>query len=884
LASVDLDPSTAGRQTTFINSEGTYTADNSGNVTFTPGASFVGIATPINYTINDDGSGGTTAISTSNLATITITVGAGPPTITVTNANPIVSAGTTSTNIPYSAVTGSPSQYRIDFDAAANIAGLADVPPTGLPASPITITSLEALPAGTYHGTLYVKNTDINTESIGTEITITVSSASQATVLSSPATAVTATSATLGGDVNSDGGSTVTERGVVYSTSINPTTSDTKTQVGSGTGVYSQSVTGLSPGTTYHFRAYAINSLGTSYGSDQLFTTITITHAPSPFPYSESFKNSTAPEMVFGGSPVAATLTAANGLDANGSGYLRLTTASSSQSGFARDTTIFPTSNGLSVSFEYFTYGGTGADGFTFFLFDADVVHRAPNAAYTTGGFNIGGFGGSLGYAQNTTNHPAGLSKGYLAIGFDEFGNFSNPSQGRQGGPGQKPSSVTLRGDGDGTGAGSPAGSNYEYLTSIQTTNATAMAAAGGGSTFSMGGGVNGRTGGGLSASSSGYRKAKIELLPNGSGTGYVINVWITEGNAGGGTVHHVVTNYSYISTGAIPANLSYGFAASTGGSNNYHEIRNLEILVPAGIELAPTVADITKTGTENVTIPFTSQNFTSKFSSPSGNTLVKIKVTSLPNSGTLRLNGTDIEVNQEINFSDVSGITFVPAPNYVGTTTFQWNGSDGTLYAESNANVSMTVSAAVSHNFTINAIANSTVNENSVYTGLSPAITGTPAGSLTYTLGGPDAFDFSINPSTGVVSMIPRNFESPADANTDNVYEVTITAMDTENNSATQHWTVTVLNVVEAATFSINPIANATVNENTVYTGVTPAITGTPIGGTAPANFTIVPIPDTQFYTGELNGGSNAIFKAQTNWVATNKNAVGPINHLQIC
>ncbi|MDD2304420.1 MAG: right-handed parallel beta-helix repeat-containing protein [Prolixibacteraceae bacterium] len=82
-----------------------------------------------------------------------------------------------------------------------------------------------------------------------------------------------ATSATVGGTVSSDGGATVTEHGVVYSLSGTPDISDTKVQIGSGTGSFSQSVTGLLRSTSYFARAYASNSLGTAYGSVQTVTT-----------------------------------------------------------------------------------------------------------------------------------------------------------------------------------------------------------------------------------------------------------------------------------------------------------------------------------------------------------------------------------------------------------------------------------------------------------------------------------------------------------------------------------------------------------------------------------------------------------------------------------
>ncbi len=85
-------------------------------------------------------------------------------------------------------------------------------------------------------------------------------------------------SATMGGEVTSDGGSTVTDRGVVYNTTGNPilTLSDTKVAIGSGTGIFSQEETGLNYSTTYYVKAYVINATDTVYGSEQSFTTYAI--------------------------------------------------------------------------------------------------------------------------------------------------------------------------------------------------------------------------------------------------------------------------------------------------------------------------------------------------------------------------------------------------------------------------------------------------------------------------------------------------------------------------------------------------------------------------------------------------------------------------------
>src|SRR6187402_2802765 len=126
------------------------------------------------------------------------------------------------------------------------------------------------------------------------------------------------------------------------------------------------------------------------------------------FPFSQSFQNSTAPGINFSGSPFA-FLTAPS-IDANGSGYLRLTNNSGNQKGFMwTDAIIFPSGYGMQISFEYYTYGGNGADGIAFVLFDALVNNPAPGA-----------YGGSLGYAQRTAEN--GFQGGYLGIGIDEFG------------------------------------------------------------------------------------------------------------------------------------------------------------------------------------------------------------------------------------------------------------------------------------------------------------------------------------------------------------------------------------------------------------------------------------------------------------------------------
>lgn len=86
-------------------------------------------------------------------------------------------------------------------------------------------------------------------------------------------TNVTENSATVGGSVANDGGANITERGIVWGLTSNPTIVDNKKSSGSGMGDFSVSLTDLDANSQYYIRAYAINSKGTAYGNQQQFTT-----------------------------------------------------------------------------------------------------------------------------------------------------------------------------------------------------------------------------------------------------------------------------------------------------------------------------------------------------------------------------------------------------------------------------------------------------------------------------------------------------------------------------------------------------------------------------------------------------------------------------------
>lgn|GEM_PF-429942 len=139
----------------------------------------------------------------------------------------------------------------------------------------------------TYHFRMNGTNSDGTTN--GNDMTFAPGAAS---VTTTAATAITMTTATSGGNVVSDGGSTVTTRGVCWSTSANPTIAGSHTTDGSGLGAFTSSLTGLTSNTLYHIRAYGTNSFGTWYGADLTFTTLCALY---PLPFTESFNNTSIP-------------------------------------------------------------------------------------------------------------------------------------------------------------------------------------------------------------------------------------------------------------------------------------------------------------------------------------------------------------------------------------------------------------------------------------------------------------------------------------------------------------------------------------------------------------------------------------------------------------
>ncbi len=156
----------------------------------------------------------------------------------------------------------------------------------------VTVTSLT--PGTTYWYRVYEYNGSGSTKYY-TTATATNNPNSQA-ALSGPTVAstnagrlITETSARSGGNVSSDGGTTITERGIVYGTTTSPTTAGSKVTATGTTGTFTCDMSGLTRNTTYYVRAYATNASSTSYGPEITFTSAPLTATAATSPTATSF-------------------------------------------------------------------------------------------------------------------------------------------------------------------------------------------------------------------------------------------------------------------------------------------------------------------------------------------------------------------------------------------------------------------------------------------------------------------------------------------------------------------------------------------------------------------------------------------------------------------
>lgn len=228
------------------------------------------------------------------------------------------------------------------------------------------------------------------------------------------------------------------------------------------------------------------------------------------------------------------------------SGYLRLTENTGNNAKAVTVPGIFPAAgNYISVEFRHYAYktgGATGADGIAVTLSDYAVPPQP------------GAFGGSLGYAQRTG--VVGFAGGWLGVALDEYGNFSNPTEGRLGGSGFFPQSVTARASGSGM-------SDYRYLGHAVVGNVDNTSSATPARGFLYQVVVDARN----NTTGSGPTGVQVNR-DTGSGYGALLsfpNIFTTATGLG-------------FTQAVVPNNWQISFTGSTGGSTNTHEIGALKI------------------------------------------------------------------------------------------------------------------------------------------------------------------------------------------------------------------------------------------------------------------------------------------------------------------
>lgn len=114
------------------------------------------------------------------------------------------------------------------------------------------------------------------------KLTISAAGSAPTITATTAVSSITCSSGSSGGATINDGGQSITVKGICWNTSINPTTANSKTtDGGTGTANFTSSLSSLSAGTTYYVRAYATNAVGTGYGPNESFTTLSSTTAGS---------------------------------------------------------------------------------------------------------------------------------------------------------------------------------------------------------------------------------------------------------------------------------------------------------------------------------------------------------------------------------------------------------------------------------------------------------------------------------------------------------------------------------------------------------------------------------------------------------------------------
>jgi len=246
-------------------------------------------------------------------------------------------------------------------------------------------------------------------------------------------------------------------------------------------------------------------------------------------------------------------------LDANGAGALELTTPATTQQGFIVTNPTFATSAGLVITYTDYSFGGStpSADGLAMFLSDASKAE--PTAP--------GQSGGSLGYANGT--NASGVANAYLGVGMDEYGNFSNPTEGRNGGPGAVPETVAVRG---------AAASGWQYLTGAKNAS---------GAPASLPFNIDQP-----SATSRPKNAPTVQVTLTSGG---LLSVAIDFHDGNGFLTDIPPTNIVGLSgQPAVPTSVHLGFTSSTGGATSRHQLGLVTVATIGSSQISTTQDNVT--------------------------------------------------------------------------------------------------------------------------------------------------------------------------------------------------------------------------------------------------------------------------------------------------
>jgi hypothetical protein len=190
------------------------------------------------------------ALTTDSVTLITSTTAKSGGNITNDGGSPIISRGICWSNMPNESILGN---HSIDGAGKGSF-----------------VSSLIGLTPGTQYFVRAYATNSVGT-SYGNEVIFTC--ANTPNITTAPITLITSSTATSGGKDISDGNSPITQKGICWSEFPNPTITDFKTTEGTGKGSFTSNMTNLLTSKTYYVRAYATNSVGTSYGNELSFTT-----------------------------------------------------------------------------------------------------------------------------------------------------------------------------------------------------------------------------------------------------------------------------------------------------------------------------------------------------------------------------------------------------------------------------------------------------------------------------------------------------------------------------------------------------------------------------------------------------------------------------------